>query len=276
MWNNILIRGARKIGTYLCAYRGYSFADKIEQITDSFHRKLNNVNFDIEKNGELRLLKLISTIKPNCFFDVGANIGDWTLCVSSLYPESIVHAFEIVPSTFNEFAKNTEKIKKYVKANNFGLSDHNGNVLISLGEGTSMSTGCKIEAMEEHHKYYTNDIKCAVKKASSYLEKENVCAIDFLKIDVEGMELKVLKGFEDKIKLARVVQFEYGIFNIGSHDLLADFCKFFKDNGFAVGKIFPNYVNFFKYHFDMENFHGSNFLAVRKDEKELISKLSKR
>jgi hypothetical protein len=96
-----------------------------------------------------------------------------------------------------------------------------------------------------------------------------------VKVDVEGMDFKVIKGFGDQIKNVRVVQFEYGIFNIASHDLLSDFCRHFKHNGFIVGKIFPNSVNFFEYHFNMENFHGSNYLAVRNEEKDLISNLSR-
>ena len=102
MLNDILIRATGKLGEHLCKHRGRSFIDKIELMTDAFHRRLNNVNFDINKNGELRTLKLLSLIKPKCIFDVGANVGEWSLLALKLYPTSIIHAFEIVPSTYKE------------------------------------------------------------------------------------------------------------------------------------------------------------------------------
>ncbi len=105
------------------------------------------------------------------------------------------------------------------------------------------------------------------------MNEQNIEYVDYVKIDVEGMDLQVIKGFEDLLRKVRVVQFEYGIFNISSHDLLADFCRYLNGNGFIVGKIFPKYVSFFEYDFHMENFHGSNYVAVSANEKELIERL---
>jgi hypothetical protein len=45
-------------------------------------------------------------------------------------------------------------------------------------------------------------------------------------------------------------------------------------HGFAVGKIYPRYVEFFSYHFDRENFLGNNFIAVKREETEYIRLLS--
>jgi hypothetical protein len=101
-----------------------------------------------------------------------------------------------------------------------------------------------------------------------------VSGVDYLKIDVEGMDLRVIKGFGDRIEGVRALQFEYGIFNIASHDLLSDFYRYLNEHGFVVGKIFPKRVVFSGYHFNMENFHGSNYLAVRRDQRELIEDLA--
>ena len=104
---------------------------------------------------------------------------------------------------------------------------------------------------------------------------QGIEAIDFLKIDTEGMDLRVIKGFGDELQKVKVIQFEYGIFNISSHDLLADFFSHLTTRGFSIGKIFPRHVDFFAYDWPMENFFGANFLAVHQSETELISKLSK-
>jgi hypothetical protein len=41
-------------------FRGKRFVDGIEQICDAFHQNLNNVNFNMEQNGELRVLTILA------------------------------------------------------------------------------------------------------------------------------------------------------------------------------------------------------------------------
>jgi len=256
----------------LCSYRGRKLFDSIELVTDRFHRILNNVDFNMERNGELRVLEILSKSNMKCIFDVGANIGEWSQIASRLNPKSLIYAFEIIPSTYEVLLKNTKHISNIIP-NNIGLSNKAETINMYLGADSSMSSSCKIEGMQEHNTYYSESIKCNTLQASAYLIENKIETIDFVKIDVEGMDLKVIQGFENRIRCVRVFQFEYGIFNIASHDLLADFCKFFYENGYVVGKIFPNCVKFFDYHFDMENFHGSNYLAIRNDEVSLIEKM---
>ena len=88
------------------------------------------------------------------------------------------------------------------------------------------------------------------------------------------MDLKVIRGFGDTLNRVRALQFEYGVFNIASRDLLADFYRYLTFHGFVVGKVFPSSVLFSDFSFDMENFHGSNYLAVKSDESDLIAALS--
>jgi FkbM family methyltransferase len=250
-------------------YRGKSFADKLANFIDDIHRKINNVNFDMERNGEIRALQILSSHNLRCIFDVGANVGDWSLVASQFNPNAKIYAFEIVPSTYNVLIKNTKEFKN-IKASNFGLSDSNDIIKISIGqEDSSTATACPIEGMKYHNEYYTKTLDCQAKTASSVIKEFNLDSINFVKIDVEGMDLKVIKGFENEINKVDVIQFEYGIFNISSHDLLVDFCNYLNNNGFVVGKIFPRFVSFFEYDMHMENFHGGNFLAVKKCKSSL-------
>jgi hypothetical protein len=55
-----------------------------------------------------------------------------------------------------------------------------------------------------------NEVLFTIKKASDYISENNIKKIDFLKIDVEGYELDVIKGFGDKIENVEIIQFEYG------------------------------------------------------------------
>ncbi len=273
MLSKIFMKIASFTGFILCKYRGNQFVETITQCTYIFHRFLNNKNFDMKSNGELRVLKILAQSDPKCVFDVGANIGEWSQLMSKICPTCTIHAFEIVPSTYAQLLENIKDLQNVVP-NNIGLSSEKGAITMNLGKFSTSSTGFKVEGMRTHDKYYDQEIECETIKASEYLLEKNIESIDLLKIDVEGMDFRVMKGFGWKLKKARVIQFEYGIFNISSHDLLCDFCNILKHHGFIIGKIFPRYVHFFQYNWRMENFDGSNYLAVRKNEKDLIRKLS--
>jgi FkbM family methyltransferase len=261
------------LGRVLCRYRGCWIVDRIEQFTLQFHRGLNNVDFDQVRNGECRVLQILKKYNVDVVFDVGANVGDWSKFASEQYQSASIYAFEVLPSTFEILQRNyndSESIKCY----NVGLSDSEGEVLIHHGSDSVVASGCKLEGMAFHDSYYDSATVCATTTGALFLDREGLDSIDFMKIDVEGMDLKVIRGFGARIRDVRVIQFEYGIFNIGSHDLLYDFCTYLSVHGFKVGKVFPKTVQFFDYHFDLENLHGSNYLAVRNDQVELMEALS--
>ena len=86
----------------------------------------------------------------------------------------------------------------------------------------------------------------------------------------------VLRGFEQMLKEQKisVIQMEYGGVNILSKSLLRDYHEFFDDLGYALGKVYPNYVDFTPYDFSKENFILSNFIAVQNNHQDIIKKLS--
>jgi hypothetical protein len=67
---------------------------------------------------------------------------------------------------------------------------------------------------------------------------------------------------------------KYGIFYISFHYLLSDLCDYLSRKGFVVCKILPRHVAFFDYHFSHEKFYGGNYVAVRRDEEDLITVLA--
>jgi hypothetical protein len=102
-------------------------------------------------------------------------------------------------------------------------------------------------------------------RGDSFLQREGIAEVDFLKLDVEGAEHLVLKGLEDRLqqRSIRFIQFEYGRVNILTHFLLRDFYQLLTGYGYVVGKIFPDYVDFREYELGDEDFIGPNYLACR-------------
>jgi FkbM family methyltransferase len=277
VFDTLMTRCFSFLGRSLCRFRGSPVVDALARYTDAFRRRLENVNFDIETNGEMRVLKLLRLIGPHCAFDVGAHEGDWTRRMLDVHPQCTVHAFEPVPQTFRKLEQATQSLSGRIVLNGYGLSDKNERMDIYYSdEDTSTATGYPIRGMTFHDQYYSSHTQCTFRKAADYIREYDIEQIDFLKIDVEGMELQVIKGFEDELRRVRVIQFEFGIFNISSHVLLYDFYTYLDRHGFVMGKIYPTDVVFFQYHYDREAFSGNNYVAVRNNERELIRCLSDR
>ena len=59
-----------------------------------------------------------------------------------------------------------------------------------------------------------------VKTLDWYIKENNIIRIDFLKIDTEGYDYKVLLGGKEAIKLARYIQYEHWNNLQQFHDLL--------------------------------------------------------
>jgi hypothetical protein len=110
----------------------------------------------------------------------------------------------------------------------------------------------------------------------SYCRERDIQRIDLLKIDTEGAEHKVLAGFDQMLKAEAIdiIQFEFGQANIETHFLLKDFFELLTPCGYQIGKLHPCSVEFHDYHYDMQDFVGPNFVAVRGDRCDVIKRIS--
>lgn len=70
-----------------------------------------------------------------------------------------------------------------------------------------------------------------IRKAADYMTEMSVDNVDFVKIDTEGYELEVLKGFGEALKKVKVIQFEYGGTYLDSGVRLADVVAYVREVG---------------------------------------------
>jgi FkbM family methyltransferase len=144
-----------------------------------------------------------------CVFDIGANIGIFTLFVKAKCPQAVIHAFEPIPETFEVLKRNVEFGQhEKVKLHNLALGATNGRRTFvyypnMAGSSTSTPVIKKVQRqmMEEGlgkivtSHFFRSEIRFApVSTLSTIIEEENIERIDVLKIDVEGDELAVLQG----------------------------------------------------------------------------------
>ena len=217
-------------------------------------------NADLTINGEVRFLHSYLTDKGKCVvFDVGANHGQWCRQVLHAQPLAQIHCFE--PSTRAYQTLIASNFPPNVVCNNVGIGSQPEERVFYVNEGFS-----------ELSSFHINDPSRALKPEVVRIETLLVTAIrwritqiDFLKIDVEGHELEVLKAqFHTWRPCRDAIQFEYGSTYIGSRTLLKDVfnrCRtdyeFYKILPFSVRSI-PRYET------HLETFETSNYLLLRR------------
>lgn len=133
--------------------------------------------------------------KGDVCFDVGANFGWYTtLFHKHCGAEGNVHAFEPVPVTFKELEFNYQLMgkPKNVFINNLALGNKNEEISINLFK--ELPTGHA--SLSQQGRKDAVSFQCRMITLDSYLEKQNIKQVNFIKVDIEGAELMFLKGAE--------------------------------------------------------------------------------
>ena len=124
--------------------------------------------------------------------DVGANLGLYSLLASrAVGPSGKVYAFEPVPEIFT-------RLKEHIVLNNatnvipvpIALSDEKGTVKMSVMRGESSFFRHLSEKF----------VEVQVERLDDFVEREGIERVDAIKIDVEGAELKVIRGADKTIR----------------------------------------------------------------------------
>jgi amino acid adenylation domain-containing protein/FkbM family methyltransferase len=164
-----------------------------------------------------------------CVFDIGANIGMFSLFVSQQAPNATIYAFEPLPTIFEYLFANTLLCAAEVRLFPVGLSDSEREVDFVYYPRSSIMSGVAAYASQaqevnkirrflenarddgsaaaEELLRHSDEVldgrfkgevhRCRVRRLSNIIREEGVGHIDLLKVDVERAELDVLRGVDD-------------------------------------------------------------------------------
>ncbi|MGB4850480.1 MAG: FkbM family methyltransferase [Saprospiraceae bacterium] len=167
------------------------------------------------------------------FIDVGANQGEFSVYASSKLTNGRVLAFEPV-SKIRSLLRENQRINNLqnLEIYDFGLSDQEGSLPIYTTSDTI------------HHHGYNEGLSTLYKTDERNIFEEQVSLkvfddiffkqmtrIDFIKIDVEGAELYVLKGMYKsllKFKPELLIEINEGAFNAAGYST-SELISFLKD-----------------------------------------------
>lgn len=170
---------------------------------------LNFLHIDVTKNLKYdRLTKEImkKTIKTdsNCI-DIGCHKGEILESIIDLAPKGTHYAFEPIPSLYNNLKATFKNVNIYP----FALAEENKTTTFNYVKNAPAYSGIK------KRKYAIQnpdieEINVEVRRLDEIITKDT--KIDFVKIDVEGAELGVLKGAKELFKSNKpYIIFEFGL-----------------------------------------------------------------
>jgi FkbM family methyltransferase len=167
-----------------------AFGGRIQGRSYSEFRSARNLALSEQEVG------LIETLpEQGDIFDVGANIGIWTVPLALGRPRSRIHAFEGSPFTVCQLEQNVVRNKlSNVRAVHAAVCDYNGKVMFQMPENASVFDRISSTNNSQGRYDRASQIEVPCMALADYCNDQDIKVIELLKIDVEGAEVDVLRG----------------------------------------------------------------------------------
>lgn len=225
-----VIQFVRKKGLDLPALKpflrhGYTFVQWLHHYRKSVVRTVDGVTYELDLNEAIdssiyflgahepdslsAIKKLIK--QGDTVLDVGANIGFYALLFSKLAgPEGHVIAFEPTARAFQKLKRNKD-LNPDVCTRNLALEK------IAIADRS-----VKLQAVEFRSSWRLFGPKAEIEHElvdiltiDEYLEKHGLTRVDFIKVDVDGYEYKVIQGALRTLQLHKpVLMMEFGHYTL--------------------------------------------------------------
>lgn len=177
-------------------------------------------NCNSKTNGEDSFFKRIQH-NITTIFDIGCRSDS----IFTTF-EGEVHYFDPV-DIFIQNISIQPNSNKHAVFNNFGLGNENQELYYYP---TYQSFYDRINSCNKSDD--SNKILLKIKKAKEYCIENKLQSVDFVKIDTEGYEFNVLKGFEEYLENVKIIQFEYGGTFLDNNTKLIDVIHYLEEKGF--------------------------------------------
>jgi len=251
-----------------------NFKSKLKRVLLRLFNTLeNNGDCNFETNGEKVFVEsLLKTLdKDAVMLDIGANIGEYSEIILKEALKNKVnvqlHLFEPTRSCFSTLTKKYSGVGNVI-LNNVGLSDVSKRSKIYYDKEKSGLASLYQRNLKSYSIELSQSEEINVKRLDSYVEEKRINHIDFVKIDIEGHELKAFEGFGAYLDgdFIDYIQFEYGGANLDSGASLMEIYQVLSDRGFVIAKVMPKGIEVRNYSPYMDNFNYANYVAVSRNK----------
>lgn len=151
--------------------------------------------------------------QDDTIFDIGSNKGFYSYHYSKIAKNGFIYSFEPIISTYKLQLRLLRYFKvKNCKASNIALSNIDGEIefIMPKSENYNSDTSATISTEGTLAHFKEKDIvKVQCEKINTFLLKEDIKKVDFVKIDVEGSELLVFEGADKLLSMHPIVFTEF-------------------------------------------------------------------
>lgn len=170
-------------------------------------------------------------------FDIGLNIGNFSdlICKNNKYKQ--LFGFEPVSKYFNE-AKHRLNNYKNIKIYNIGLSNTNEILPIYIAGDHHKGWNTFLEKDPNQKEHFYEKMKkefANVITLDKFCEENKIDKIDFVKIDVEGFECRVIEGFLNTLERIEKKPYIYIEVGWGTNHPEWLYCKNIYNKLFEIG-----------------------------------------
>jgi len=203
-------------------YEGFVFLIRAHE--DDIHNFLSS--------NEITIKQIISELnQDDNFVNIGANIGKYVILASNKIKNGRIIALEPNPETFTILEGNCKANNLEIECINVAAYDTDGTSRLYIGKW-----GSRAYSLERSNSKFIN-IK--TKTMDSLISELDLKKIDWMLIDVEGAESKVLNGIKSGETLIKNILIE--IHSDEYHILVT---KYLQENDFKVTNIKDGYDRF--------------------------------
>ncbi len=184
----------------------------------------------------------ISPIKV--VFDIGAAYGDMARTLAHFFPEAEIYCFEPQKESMQHLMKRTHSFKERVKTFSVAFLNKTGTEMFNVFSYRDASSFLPLQSYFECEGVKKVETRAvSVIKLDDFIQVHNIHHIDFLKIDVEGVEKELLEGGSETLRnMVDNVFIEISSLRQGPHS--ADYIevfKFFHERGFTFMGCYGDY-----------------------------------
>jgi FkbM family methyltransferase len=200
---------------------------------------------------------------PKIVLDVGANRGDYSAAILKAFPGCVVHGIDPSPACISALRSRFAGCDR-IALHQIALSDSAGEACL-YGDYEGSPLASLVQRRLDH---FGIDVKptqvVRTVTLDDFVQSVGCSPIDWIKLDVEGHELAVLRGASGVLPRTRVLQFEFGGSNVCSRTYFRDFWVLLTTMGFVMYRLGPgNPIRIDRYHESLEHFRTTNYVCVR-------------
>ena len=145
---------------------------------------------------------LLGQKRPLVLFDVGGNVGQTIVSFLEMFHEPRIYSFEPSPATF-EVLRTAHGNNPKVRLGNLALGDREGVQPFQVTKDHSVNDSLLEPVWDAQAK----SVPVQVSTLDRYCQQQHIESIDYLKIDTQGYDLKVLEGSRDLLAKKRIHAF---------------------------------------------------------------------